>query len=876
MANTAYPELTLVFGAPAGGGYRLELRFWQPGSESEVDLTAGQELSVVFDHPALEPLLEQPNDYGRKLAEMLFATQAVRKACDEALAAATALDLPLRVRLQAAPEAQDVQRLAWETLYDTAGKKPLFAGERVLFSRYVSSADPKPVKLRPKRALRALVVAANPSDLDVYGLPPVEAEAEFERAKAALKGIEVHTLGGAGGERASLAAIFKRLRQERFDILYIVAHGMARKDESYLWLENEQGETGRVSGAELIAEFQKLDEAPLLAALLACESAAATAGAALTALGPRLAAAGAPAVLAMQGKITMETGGKFMAAFFDDLSREGVLDHAAAAGREAVSSNPDWWMPALFTRIRSATIFGEMPVEAKVTREVTRLNRNLLLGLGALAAVLILLGMGGYYLLRPEPPPKAMSGAFNVAVARFQDVDQDGKAIKSADGEAIAAYIAERLQNELQALGVSDAQVWGPELTRAVSGEDIAARTAAASQRAEAINAQVLVYGVIRHAGGNSTFQPEFIVTSTGFRSNAPEITGQNQLGKPLGIRLPFEKVGIAAENPAFVARSQALNLITQGLTYYARDDFLTASQYFRQALALDTWLEDAGREVAHLLLGNALSRQASRKLDLSLIPEAMQEYKEAQRIQEENYGTVYGRALTGEASITYMQAFTDMENISAETIDPNKLNEAEAIFTAVLALKDQPESSQLPAKAAVGLGQVYQARAILEGGDWLEQAEAEYQSVVDAYQASVEAEKAQRAAEKSKDESPVLGNLALRELASFAYARLALIEVDRLNYEQAVELYDQSIAIATPYWEARYATDLSFVYAQNAIDTATAGDLTKAAELFDQAIRQVERGRDLAANLPDQDLIKLANERLKLIRGLKTEVVNG
>jgi hypothetical protein len=78
---------------------------------------------------------------------------------------------------------------------------------------------------------------------------------------------------------------------------------------------------------------------------------------ALSALGPRLAAAGVSAVIAMQGNITMETVAEFMPVFFRELARDGQIDRAMAAARSAVQNNADAWMPVLFLRLKSGKIW---------------------------------------------------------------------------------------------------------------------------------------------------------------------------------------------------------------------------------------------------------------------------------------------------------------------------------------------------------------------------------------------------------------------------------------------------------------------------------------------------------------------------------------
>jgi len=69
------------------------------------------------------------------------------------------------------------------------------------------------------------------------------------------------------------------------------------------------------------------------------------------------------AVIAMQGNITMRTSGEFAEAFFAAFARDGVVDHAMAVARDAVRDRADWWVPVLFSRLRS----GRTHYEAQFT-----------------------------------------------------------------------------------------------------------------------------------------------------------------------------------------------------------------------------------------------------------------------------------------------------------------------------------------------------------------------------------------------------------------------------------------------------------------------------------------------------------------------------
>ena len=515
--ESEYPELTFSLSRREAGGYKLELRFQQPGSPVEVDPAAGQDLIVQLDLAAYQLLEGSSAEYGRTLSQALFASPPARDAFAQAQGAAAAQGGWLRMRLQISSDALELHKLHWETLYDPAGAAPLFTS-KVLFSRYLQSASYTDFKLHPQHKLRALVAVSNPSDLDAYSLDPVQVDDELSRARQALQGIEIEILGGPAGP-VTLDGLTQRLRQGKFDILYLVAHGMTRKDESILWLQNEQGETARVSGPALAAEFQKLDQQPLLAVLLACESAKQEAGSALTATGPLLAAAGVPAVLAMQAKISMETGAKFMPVFFEDLLDSGLVDHAAAVARNAVRDQPDAWMPVLYTRLKTGMIYGDAPLEAQVTRQVGKLNRNLV-GIAAVV-ILLLLGLSGFMVWQSKhtPPavlqatatPSKMISDFNVAVAEFSVVDKDGNPVDSADGKELAGYLAKRLPENFSDVPANlRPEIWPAEFTGKIEGATPEDRRKAAQKRAEDINAHVLIYGQIVKQDEGGQFSPEF------------------------------------------------------------------------------------------------------------------------------------------------------------------------------------------------------------------------------------------------------------------------------------------------------------------------------------------------------------------------------
>lgn len=360
-----FAELEVSIHRRDSGSYSVDFRFSQPDSEADNRLVSdtSPQFSASFD--ALQNLAHDPVGYGKQLTEDFFSSASMKDAFTQALVSAQSQDLPLRIRLLIGPSAPELQGLRWELLNNPRDGKPLSTDENILFSRYLSSLDWRPVRLRPQGNLCALAFIANPSDLADYSLAPVDVAGEYQRSRDGLGSIPVDLLPQPDSDQhASLDNLIKVLRNTEYDILYLVAHGAMVKDEPWLWLEDETGKVARTSGSDLATRLKELTQRPRLVVLASCQSAGKSAGDALRALGPRLAEAGIPAVIAMQGNISMQTVAEFMPQFFQELSQDGQIDRAMAVARGVVRTRPDYWMPSLFMRLKSGRIwyvpgFGE-------------------------------------------------------------------------------------------------------------------------------------------------------------------------------------------------------------------------------------------------------------------------------------------------------------------------------------------------------------------------------------------------------------------------------------------------------------------------------------------------------------------------------------
>jgi len=327
----------------------------------------------------LEDLARKANDterYADALTSMVFGRADIAKFYVGSLGTAGNRPIHIRLSLDAPPA---IHRVRWELLCDPKARLPLATTESILFSRYLTSPDFRRVPWRTKQATRALVVIAAPSGLARYlsggqPLADVELATERELAKAALDGLETVYLAGKG--QATFANIARELTRD-IDILFLVCHGGINGDVPFVLLEDEDGVAAPIDGRRLEEMVFSLPRRPTLAMLNSCQSAG-PGGArrtidegVLAGLGPRLAGAGIATVIAMQGNVSMETARLFSTTFFTELRHDGVVDRAVAAARRELRQRDrtDWWVPVLFSRLRSGRTYfrGEFTAAADKT-----------------------------------------------------------------------------------------------------------------------------------------------------------------------------------------------------------------------------------------------------------------------------------------------------------------------------------------------------------------------------------------------------------------------------------------------------------------------------------------------------------------------------
>lgn len=389
-ANDADLEIGLRWDR-AQNGFDVNLRLENVASGTDEWKHPDDPLIINLD--LLSQLVHDERAYATALTEMVFGPKDVGDFYARAMAATDAEGWRLHLRLHISGPPR-FHAIRWESLRDPASGRPLATRPNVLLSRYLSSPDWRPIPALPKHELRALIVVAGPDNIEGYHpngrpLARVKVDEELARARRALT--DLHVVDELVRGRATLSDLVDALGKG-IDVLYLVCHGALTDDVPRLYLEKPDGTADLVDGRKLVERLSELERRPTVVLLCSCQSAGAEAQAStedegeLAALGPRLAAAGMAAVVCMQGNVSMTTAATFSEAFFRALATHGVVDQAMTVARGAIGNADDWWVPVLFSRLRSGRTYyrPEFTERADTTWEALRLQ----LGTGNVTPVL--------------------------------------------------------------------------------------------------------------------------------------------------------------------------------------------------------------------------------------------------------------------------------------------------------------------------------------------------------------------------------------------------------------------------------------------------------------------------------------------------------
>ena len=359
--------------------------------EAKIDGAGLWRDETILDESLLSPFEDAPREYGERLRQQLFAGR-IGAAYDRALGTG-GRKVRVRLLLDAIPDRRHWFR--WERMF--VGDEPISTSPLTPFSRYLLDESTTPAV--PDDGIFHLVVAlANPSDLPA-GLAPVDVAAELRALALAFRDISNRSLfrlavmPGRAGLDAELLGLLKeigakvidgpvtfeaiKLESQSADGLHIVAHGkfIRKEKKGFLYVENKAGELDRVDDERL----GTLRSGNLkLVYLQACESGARASSdpkeASMVGVAARLMAAGIPAVVAMQQPVEMGDARLMTRAFYQSLVKDGAVDVAVNAGRQAVQSleGDRWSVPALYMRLRDGRLWHADPFREALRRSVAK------------------------------------------------------------------------------------------------------------------------------------------------------------------------------------------------------------------------------------------------------------------------------------------------------------------------------------------------------------------------------------------------------------------------------------------------------------------------------------------------------------------------
>lgn len=352
--NTAngYAELELSLHGGTDGAHDVELR-WSDPQGYGVQIARSK---TRIDFEGLLALQLNHEGYGQRLSQLVFAAPNIRALFDAARMTVTSIGRTLRVQVVVGPSAVELDNLRWELLQDPETGATLATSEKILFSRLIYSSHLRSLSPRSRRHLRAVIAVSSPTNLAEYCLPTIDVGAAIDEVLGALAGTSTTVLGR--DRPVTMAELVDAMRAGA-DIIYLLCHGtLGPRGDVSLFLQGENGEVRRADGKALAACVSDLQVAPSLMILAACESSGHN-----TATHPMLARmlmdAGLPAVLALQGQCAVGTTRTAMTRFLGELLRDGQIDRALAAARGAVRDQRDYWMPALFLRLRSGRLWTD-------------------------------------------------------------------------------------------------------------------------------------------------------------------------------------------------------------------------------------------------------------------------------------------------------------------------------------------------------------------------------------------------------------------------------------------------------------------------------------------------------------------------------------
>ena len=327
-------------------------------------------------------LTNSPEQYGHKLFEAIFhdipsaGAETGSTTRDGYNTVFRNADTPVQVELLLDRNYADLLQLRWEYLLPPGSAEPLAVRERTpLYRLYGDGRSSRRTTHHPNQ-LRVVVAIASPQNL---GMPDNRYLEQLSVIDLVQEQAVIYSKEGLGGLQSSGLAQVRLLSHEKgaqvtldairlaiangCEVLHLICHGLYISGTYYLVLEDESGKHKFVDAS--LFQSKLADAFPDLVILSSCLSARSDTGSVLCSLAAELIIKRAPAVLAMQDLLAIETAQLFNQRFYQHLARSGQVEMALAATRKdlyksKLTRNPeqDWAIPLLLVRHEIKPLFN--------------------------------------------------------------------------------------------------------------------------------------------------------------------------------------------------------------------------------------------------------------------------------------------------------------------------------------------------------------------------------------------------------------------------------------------------------------------------------------------------------------------------------------
>ena len=396
--------------------------------------------------------------------------------------------------------------------------------------------------------------------------------------------------------------------------------------------------------------------------------------------------------------------------------------------------------------VDSSIVIGNNNVVNNIRNIIFRDTKQL-----AIFIVTVLLVAGGitfsiWYSLQP----RRMTGNFNIAVAQFGEITENGSVQSSARAEKISSTLFNFLDSEYRASGL------GLSVQVAHQNMPLIIEDAQAEELAKKINADIVIYGNVYVQGDQAEFSPRFYVAQ---QADVNELTGQNELAFP--IRFDVSQLGSQDKvNAELRTRTEILFNFTKGLIYFSQKDDLSAFSVTQAAIKSAENLNFKGKEALYLFASKIQLNQKNYAAANQFLDRALE------------INSAYARAYLMRGNIFYLQALD-------ANFDPDLLNQAMIQYEAAYQSPEQPEGAYIPVKAHTAFGNILVIIAQQKNDRGLfAKAIEHYKFVTEQF-------------ERTRDP-------AIQGHASIAYFGLGAAYERQDNLEQAVEAYQKAFELTT------------------------------------------------------------------------------